>query len=145
MIYNILLSDLDKYIDDIIKNKSIVYIKNWPYGLCSALICLLNNIDYLKKYNLNIFPYWDTNSEYFKYSENDDECFNKLFDDKNKELLNEEYKNFDIYYVKSNIPIYQNKQYTLPYDDIETIKNIKNIFNSRFSIKKSLYEKYKIL
>ena len=136
MLYNIKLSELDSYINTIKNSNTIVYIKNYTYGFCSTLLCFINNLEYLQEYNLNIYPLWNNNTEYFKYSENNNDCFNLLFEDNKIDLIDD---SRDIYHVESDIHIYQSKQYTFPYDDMTIVKNI---FNSRFKIKKYLYDRY---
>ena len=115
MLYNIKLSELDSYINTIKNSNTIVYIKNYTYGFCSTLLCFINNLEYLQEYNLNIYPLWNNNTEYFKYSENNNDCFNLLFEDNKIDLIDD---SRDIYHVESDIHIYQSKQYTFPYDDM---------------------------
>ena len=136
MIYNIKLSEFDNYMDSIKNTNAIVYIKNYAYGFCSTLICFINNLEYLQEHNLNIYPLWNKNTEYFKYSENNNDCFNLLFEDNKIDLIDE---SRDIYYVESDTHIYQSKKYTSPCDNMLIVKNI---FNNRFKIKNYLYDKY---
>jgi hypothetical protein len=128
------ISEFNKFINNYSNKNTVIYLQNWGCGFGSALVCLIDNMVYLKRNNIDVIPLWNNNTNEFKYSNGFDDCFKEIFDD--KYIIR---KNANIIYVNSNLPHILPELESRP---TSNLTNVKNEFNNRFSIKQKYYDRF---
>lgn len=117
-----------------------VYLKNWPAGFGSALVCLMDNIEFFNKYNTTLIPLWNNNTTDFKFSDGINDCFREYFDDTALNIEEEDIKNSII--LKSDIPTIQGAGLTNTENDLSYLSKL---FKQRFKIKDKYYNLFNSL